>query len=76
MTPIAHLIGSVPLESADEVFRKVSQSIGQHVKRMPDGETDAGPIGSASCAAILAKIPPSKEMRTCRGSNLNNGTER
>ncbi|MBN06512.1 MAG: hypothetical protein CMM45_01600 [Rhodospirillaceae bacterium] len=39
MTPIAHLIGSVPLESADEVFRKVSQSIGQHVKRMPDGET-------------------------------------
>lgn len=39
MTPIAHLIGSVPLENADEVFRVVSQSIGQHLKRMPDGET-------------------------------------
>ena len=39
MTPIAHLIGSVPLENADEVFRVVSHSIGQHLKRMPDGET-------------------------------------
>ena len=39
MTRIAHLIGSVPLENADEVFRRVSQSIGQYVIRLPDGET-------------------------------------
>ena len=51
MTPIAHLIGSVPLKSADEVFRKVSQSIGQHVKGCQMVRQDAGPIGSASYAA-------------------------
>jgi len=39
MPPIAHLIGSVPLENAEEVFRKVSTSLGEHLIRLPDGET-------------------------------------
>jgi hypothetical protein len=34
-----HLIGSVPLGSAREVFETVSAVLGPHLKRIPDGET-------------------------------------
>jgi hypothetical protein len=34
-----HLIGSVPLGSTEEVFRTLSQELGPHLRRMPDGET-------------------------------------
>jgi hypothetical protein len=35
----AHLVGSVPLASADEVFRAAASGLGAHLKRIPDGET-------------------------------------
>src|SRR5262249_52446592 len=35
----AHLVGSFPLSSADEVFRTASEALGRHVRRIPDGET-------------------------------------
>jgi hypothetical protein len=43
----AHLVGSVPLESADAVFRAVADRLGSRVTRIPDGETGdrAGWIG-------------------------------
>jgi hypothetical protein len=34
-----HLCASVPLDSSDEVFRIVGEELGQHVRRIPDGET-------------------------------------
>ena len=34
-----HLVGSVPLDSAREVFTAVSAALGPHLKRIPDGET-------------------------------------
>lgn len=34
-----HLVGSVPLDSAEEVFRTVCGIVGDHVRRVPDGET-------------------------------------
>jgi SAM-dependent methyltransferase len=34
-----HLVGSVPLGSAEEVFRTVADSVGDRLRRMPDGET-------------------------------------
>jgi ubiquinone/menaquinone biosynthesis C-methylase UbiE len=37
--PGAHLVGSVPLRSADEVFRMLSERLGDRVRRLPDGET-------------------------------------
>jgi hypothetical protein len=42
-----HLCGSVPLGDSDEVFRVVGEELGQHVRRIPDGETGerAGWIG-------------------------------
>jgi len=34
-----HIVGSVPLASADEVFRSVASALRTHLKRIPDGET-------------------------------------
>jgi SAM-dependent methyltransferase len=34
-----HLVGSVPLASAGEVFRSVAGALSDHVRRIPDGET-------------------------------------
>lgn len=34
-----HLVGSVPLASAHDVFADVSAALGAHLKRIPDGET-------------------------------------
>ena len=35
----AHLVGSVPLEDSEAVFRTVSGALGPHLRRIPDGET-------------------------------------
>jgi hypothetical protein len=37
--PIVHLVGSLPLPDAETVFRTVSGALGQHLIRLPDGET-------------------------------------
>ncbi len=34
----AHLVGSMPVASADEAFRLSMQHLGTHLKRLPDGE--------------------------------------
>lgn len=34
-----HLVGSVPLESAEAVFRTVAAEIGDRLRRIPDGVT-------------------------------------
>lgn len=34
-----HLVGSVPLSSTSEVFTTVCATLGQHLRRLPDGET-------------------------------------
>jgi ubiquinone/menaquinone biosynthesis C-methylase UbiE len=36
-----HLAGSIPLSSSEEVFRTVSERLGDRVRRVPDGETGA-----------------------------------
>ena len=36
---VAHFVGSIPLESAEKVFRDVSRAVGPHLSRLPDGET-------------------------------------
>ena len=41
-TPLGmHLVGSVPLPSADDVFRTMSAAVGDRLRRMADGETGA-----------------------------------
>ena len=34
-----HLVGSIPLNSAEEVFRTTSTILGERLRRIPDGET-------------------------------------
>jgi hypothetical protein len=34
-----YLVGSVPMENAQQVFEKVSDALGRRIKRIPDGET-------------------------------------
>ncbi|MEC8890102.1 MAG: hypothetical protein VX426_00030 [Chloroflexota bacterium] len=34
-----HLVGSIPLENPEEVFRTVSAKFGDNIRRIPDGET-------------------------------------
>ncbi len=34
-----HLVGSVPLNNAEEVFRAASSTLGDRLRRVPDGET-------------------------------------
>jgi methionine synthase II (cobalamin-independent) len=38
-SPGAHLVGSVPLDDAEAVFRAVAGTLGPHLRRLPDGET-------------------------------------
>ena len=35
----AHLVGSVPLASSEEVFRTAATGLGDRLHRIPDGET-------------------------------------
>jgi hypothetical protein len=34
-----HLVGSIPLADSESVFRHVAELLGEHVRRVPDGET-------------------------------------
>ena len=34
-----HLVGSIPLENPEEVFRTVATKFGENIRRIPDGET-------------------------------------
>jgi len=34
-----HLIGSIPLDGSEQVFRALAQELGPYLSRMPDGET-------------------------------------
>ena len=53
-----HLVGSVPLTDTHAVFSLIGQKLGQHVCRIPDGETGAhqrellGPLQSAAAEAF------------------------
>jgi hypothetical protein len=37
--PVIHMVGSIPLDDAETVFRTLGSRIGGHVERIPDGET-------------------------------------
>ena len=34
-----HFVGSIPLDNAEQVFRQLSDTVGDYVSRLPDGET-------------------------------------
>ena len=36
---LLHFVGSIPLESGEDVFRQLSREVGTFLRRLPDGET-------------------------------------
>jgi hypothetical protein len=57
-----HLVGSVPLETAEAVFRAVSAGLGAHLASIPDGETGVRKDWIAWQHAVLAATPGLEPM--------------
>lgn len=55
--PKVHLVGSVPLNTAEEVFTQVSAAVGEHLCRLPDGETGSRKGWIAQIQRRLADHP-------------------
>ena len=36
---LLHFVGSIPLDSSEDVFRQLSTEVGAFLRRIPDGET-------------------------------------
>jgi hypothetical protein len=53
----AHLVGSVPLQSTEEVFRTASSILGERLRRIPDGETGARYYWIGWQADVLGRQP-------------------
>ena len=53
-----HLVGSVPLSDAREVFTVVSRQLGPYLKRIPDGETGERLDWITWLEPIFVNIPP------------------
>jgi hypothetical protein len=52
-----HLVGSVPLPDAQQVFRMAGTILGRHVRRIPDGETGERTAWAAFQLPMLARNP-------------------
>jgi hypothetical protein len=52
-----HLVGSIPLSDATEVFRTTAEILGTKVTRMPDGETGARKNWVGFQYAVMARHP-------------------
>ena len=55
--PIVHFVGSIPLPDSETVFRTLSAAAGQHVKRLPDGETGIRKTWIRFLQEVLADNP-------------------
>jgi hypothetical protein len=53
----AHLVGSVPLDSASDVFTSVCAALGRHVRRLLDGETGPRALWISFQLNRLARLP-------------------
>jgi hypothetical protein len=52
-----HLVGGIPLASADEVMHVLSEQLGGHLRRMPDGETGARALWISFQLGRLSQLP-------------------
>jgi hypothetical protein len=55
--PIVHFVGSIPLPDAETVFRTLSSAVGQHLIRLPDGETGIRKTWIRFLQDVLAQNP-------------------
>ena len=54
---LVHIVGSVPLGGAEEVFRTVAGSVGPFLRRLPDGETGARKLWIGMISEMLDRHP-------------------
>lgn len=54
---LVHVVGSVPLEGAEDVFRAVAGSVGPYLRRLPDGETGPRKLWIGMISDMLDKHP-------------------
>jgi hypothetical protein len=52
-----HFVGSIPLPDSETVFRTLSQAAGQHLRRLPDGETGIRKSWIRFLQDVLAENP-------------------
>ena len=64
MTTHVHLVGSVALDTAQDVFSTAGKLLGPYLARIPDGEPADGVFGSAGRFRCCAPT------RTCRSLRL------
>jgi hypothetical protein len=55
--PVVHFVGSIPLPDAETVFRTLSGAVGNHVRRLPDGETGIRKTWIRYLQDVLAQSP-------------------
>jgi hypothetical protein len=55
--PIVHFVGSIPLPNTETVFRTLSQAVGPHLVRLPDGETGVRKTWIRFLQDVLAENP-------------------
>jgi hypothetical protein len=56
-SPVVHLVGSLPLPDSQSVFRTVSNAVGMHLLRLPDGETGVRKTWIKFLQDVLAENP-------------------
>ena len=56
-SPVVHLVGSLPLPDSTSVFRTVSDAVGMHLLRLPDGETGIRKSWIKFLQDVLAENP-------------------
>jgi hypothetical protein len=54
---LVHVVGSVPLAGAEDVFRAVAGSVGPYLRRLPDGETGPRKLWIGMISDMLDKHP-------------------
>lgn len=54
---LVHIVGSVPLAGAEEVFRTVAGSVGPYLRRLPDGETGVRKLWIGMISDMLDRHP-------------------
>ena len=68
-SPIVHFVGSIPLPDSGTVFRTLSNAVGPHLVRLPDGETGIRKtwikflqdvLAGNSAIEFAADVPPFK----------------
>jgi len=54
---LIHLVGSIPLDNAEDVFRTVSSAVGSYLRRIPDGENGPRRLWIGMISAMLEQHP-------------------